>query len=217
MEVNENRVRRDKITLVFCLAIIAGEIFGNIQCFRNMGLEMFDYYTQDSNILLLIATVIWMGCIIRRLRDGVPIPRWVRVIKYMATCTVTLTLVVVLAVLTPMEVDSLPNLLFSGSMLWCHTVCPLLAIVADIFFDSTPDLKISDTAVALLPTALYGIVSVLLNILQIWHGPYPFLYVYEQPLWASLLWAALIVGGAWFLGFLLYRLNRAATRDYVYQ
>jgi len=216
MFINEKRVKRDKITLFFGGAIIIGELIGLILCIQSIGLELFRYYTQDSNLLLLIATVVWEVCVARRLRDGVAIPRWVRGLKYMATCTVTVTFVVVLAVLAPMQVDSLPNLLFSGSMLWCHTICPILAIVSTLLFDTTPDLDMVDTAIALIPTVVYGITSVLLNVLKIWHGPYPFLYVYEQPVWVSLLWVALLIGGAWFLGFLLYRLNRFATKEYVY-
>ena len=216
MSTNEKRVTRDKITLGFSIAIIIGEIVGLVMCTRNIGWELFRYYTQDSNLFLLIATVIWSACVARRLRDGVPVPCWVRVLKYMATCTVALTLTVVMAVLAPMGVDSMRNLLFSGSMLWCHTLCPILAIVASVFFDTMPDLQIRDTAVALIPTVLYGIVSVLLNVLQIWYGPYPFLYVYEQPIWVSLVWIVVIVGGAWFLSFLLYCGNRVATREYVY-
>lgn len=216
MFMNEKRVKRDKISLVFGAAIIIGEIIGLILSMQSAGWGLFRYYTQDSNTFLLITTMIWAICLICRLRDGVAVPRWVRVLKYTAVCTVTVTFVVVLAVLAPMQVDDLGTLLFSGSMLWCHTVCPLLAVISAVLFDSTPDLKMADTATALIPTVIYGLVAVLLNILKIWHGPYPFLYVYEQPVWLSLLWAVLIIGGAWFLGFLLYKANRFATREYVY-
>ena len=217
MFMNEKRVKRDKISLVFSIAILIGEIIGQILAAQALGWKLFCYYTQDSNLLLLIATVIWLTCVVRRLRDGVAIPRWVRVLKYTASCTVALTFVVVLAVLAPMQVDTLSNLLFSNSMLWCHTVCPLLAIISTLFFDTTPDLDTADTVIALIPTVIYGLVAILLNILKVWHGPYPFLYVYEQPVWASALWVTLIVGGAWLLSFLLYLSNRAATREYVYR
>ena len=38
-------------------------------------------------------------------------------------------------------------------------------------------------------------------------GPYPFLMVYKQPVWASVLWLIAIPGGAYLIALLLYKLS----------
>lgn len=57
-------------------------------------------------------------------------------------------------------------------------------------------------------TLVYGIVLIFLNIIHAVNGPYPFLMVYEQPVWATLLWAITILGGVYGLSILLKFLRK---------
>ena len=195
-------------------AIAALEICGLVAAYFHLGWEMFRYYTVDSNLLLLISALMWLIGEGRFLRDGVRIPTALKVFKYMATCTTTLTFMVVLTVLAPME-ESYWYFFVSGEMLYLHTLCPLLALVSFLLWESH-DLRLIHTLMALVPTLLYAVVAVVLNVLRIWEGPYAFLLVYVQPLWLSLVWAAVIPGGAWVLAALLRRCNLALHQEYVY-
>ena len=49
-------------------------------------------------------------------------------------------------------------------------------------------------------TIAYAIVFITLNILKVYEGPYPFLMVYKQPVYMSIVWFILIVGGAFGIG-----------------
>ena len=60
----------------------------------------------------------------------------------------------------------------------------------------------------MIPPVLYAAVIVTLNLTRTVRGPYPFLLVYEQPVWASLLWAGVILGTAWLIALLLVLVKR---------
>jgi hypothetical protein len=42
-------------------------------------------------------------------------------------------------------------------------------------------------------------------------GPYPFLHVYEQPVYMSIIWFAAILGGAYFMAWLLLKANKKCS------
>ncbi|HPF53799.1 MAG TPA: hypothetical protein PLM48_04040 [Clostridia bacterium] len=62
------------------------------------------------------------------------------------------------------------------------------------------------------PTLLYAIVIIILNIAKLLVGPYPFLHIYEQPWYMSIVWIAVILGMATLLAWLLWLLNRAVGK-----
>ena len=207
--------KKASASFILSLVIIAMEVAAMIMAYGELKFSMFRYYTEDSNIFLLVATALWLFFEGRYLRDGVAIPDWVRVVKYAATCTTTVTLMVVLTVLAPMEHDY-AGLLFSGSMLFVHTLCPLFALWSFLAFEGEPKLHRGDVSFALIPTVLYALVAIVLNVVDVWHGPYPFLLVHEQPFWLSFLWCATILCGAWVLAALLRVFNGLIHREYVY-
>lgn len=200
------------IFLSFCLdlAIVVLSAVGVQLHFSQFGWSMFQYYTLDSNVFLLLACAIqaWYegGILLRR---RLFVPSWVRMLKYLAVCTVMVTFFVVIFILVPMAggLAWLPYSLFHGAMLYHHTLCPLLGVLSFLFLDraSLPDRRV--TLWALAPTALYAAVSIVLNALSVLHGPYPFLYVHEQPVWMSALWCAVILALAWCLAFLVWKLS----------
>ncbi len=49
-----------------------------------------------------------------------------------------------------------------------------------------------DSLLALIPTGLYALVMVPLNVFRVYDGPYPFLRVHNQPWYMSILWMAAI-------------------------
>ncbi len=49
--------------------------------------------------------------------------------------------------------------------------------------------------------------TVILNVLSVWDGHYPFLRVHEQPFGISVLWFILILGGAYAAAVLMKKLR----------
>lgn len=208
------------VLLAFCLdaAIALLGAVGAALHFAELGWAMFQYYTLCSNVFLLLACAVqawYEGRVL--LKKGLFVPSWVRLLKYFAVCTVTVTFFVVVFILVPLAGGPrwLAYALTNGAMLYHHTLCPLLGLASFVFVDrvSLPDRRV--TLWALAPTALYALVATALNLTRTLHGPYPFLYVYEQPAWASAVWFAAILGVAWALAFAVWRLSLrfAAPRE----
>lgn len=199
---------RLKISLGLSLAVVVMEIIAAVLSYGNNGSGMFRFYTEDSNIFTFFACLIYSVCAVRALRGGV-IPGWVKTFKYMAVCCLSVTFLVVVCVLSPMYgAGGYKVMLFYSSMLFHHFLCPLTAAASFLFFEPWPEYTPRKAAVALIPTVIYAAVTVTLNIAKVMEGPYPFLYVYKQPVYMSVIWVAVIIGGAYLIARLLGYANR---------
>lgn len=194
--------RKLKIYLILNILIAIFETIGLSMAIANRKGSTFQYYTQLSNLFLLIASIFNIIFTARVLAGKIKkIPRFVNVISYSSICTTTVTLLVVLFVLSWM-VGDLWWILTSGAMLYTHTLCPILAIIMFVWL-APERLDRRDSWIALAPTVAYAIVGIIMNIAHAWEGPYPFLQVYSQPIWASILWSIGILGGAYVIARIL--------------
>lgn len=93
--------------------------------------EMFVYYTNLSNFIAAVA------CFLSLLElfcgFGGRFGKAVWSLKYMATCMTTVTLLVVVCILVPMQGV---QMLYSGNFLAFHLICPILMLVSFLLFDS---------------------------------------------------------------------------------
>lgn len=198
-------------TLLFLLGIV-----GLVVSIFTMGASMFCYYTQLSNIFCMFTALLFIIESVKAenkaseyeaLRNvtalgAVELPHYLTVLRYMATSMVTVTFLIAVTVLAPMYdniVEGYMQMLFVGANFFYHVACPLLSIVSFCFFEKNERLRFVQTFQAILPTMLYAAVTIILNILRLLHGPYPFLYVYEQTPLASAIWCAAIIFIAWIL------------------
>ena len=195
---------RNRMALLLNIILAALEMTGLYISCRTSQQSIFLFYTQDSNILALL------GCLppIISWLAGKAAPKWAQRLKYISVCCVTVTFLVVLFVLVPMEGEGgVRKMFLDGAMLYMHLLCPLLALANFILFEDTPALKKGDIARAIVPTVIYALVMIALNLLHVVDGPYPFLRVYEQPLIVSLGWSLIIIGGAGVVALVVYALH----------
>ena len=157
------------------------------------GLGNFAFYTQDSNYLAAAASLIYCIHAVKSLR-GEEIPQWVGSLRYISVSCLIVTLFVVLLVLMPMSGENALFMLYGGSMLYQHTICPVLAAVSFFALEGWAPFPKRDIVKALIPTLAYALVAVILNILRVIEDPYPFLMVYAQPWYMSVLWCVVILG-----------------------
>ena len=160
------------------LLVFVLELIGLRTVYGEVGESWLIYYTQLSNL-----------------------PMWAWRIFHAAVSATTVTFLVVLLVLSWMYGD-LWYVLTAGSMLYTHSLCPLMALGAFVGF-APKRFKKMDAIRATSFTAIYGLVTIVLNATRVMKGPYPFLYVYEQPIWATVFWAVTIIGGAYVLSRLI--------------
>ena len=107
------------------IAIIAGEIAGLVFSIEKHGFwKQFRYYTQWSNYLLLLITVVHLICLVRK-----KMPSIVEKCRYYATCLTTVTFLVTVCILIPWYGHPEYFLLETNS-LFQHLLCPILAIAS---------------------------------------------------------------------------------------
>lgn len=203
-----------RAALALNLAIVVLEIIGAVMSWRQLGFWMFQYYTQDSNLLALAACALLAAFQLRALRTGAAIPLWAQRLKYAAVCCLSVTFIVVVLVLAPMSGGAYGLMLLEGTMLSHHLLCPLAAFFGFMLFEKKPALRRVDAFLPAALTFLYAAVLTALNIAHIVDGPYPFLRVYAQSVPASVLWALAMLGGAEMLSWGLYALrSRRAQKN----
>ena len=162
------------------IAIVVGELVALVLTSFDNGWRQFIYYTQLSNYFLLVTTLAHVYYLLKK----EPVPKKVNRLKYIATCTTTVTFVVVVTVLLPMYKQ--PYITFlNRANLFQHTLCPILAFATLLFMDQVEK---RDCRLALIPTGIYALVMVPLNYFRVLEGPYPFLKVHNQPWYMSILW-----------------------------
>ena len=177
------------VSIALSIIIIILEIIALIVCYNSFGINLA-YYTIDSNIFLLISTILYLLTINN-------VPKIVQLLKYSSTLSVFITFLVVVFVLYPMYNFNFQFLFLDGPNLYMHVLCPVLALISFIFFDSNEiENCLNNNLRSLYFTIIYAIILISLNILNVVSGPYPFLKVNQQSPLMSVFWIVLILGGA---------------------
>ena len=182
-------MEKRNVSIALSIIIIILEIIALIVCYNSFGINLA-YYTIDSNIFLLISTILYLITINN-------VPKIVQLLKYSSTLSVFITFLVVVFVLYPMYDFNFQFMFLDGPNLYMHVLCPVLAIISFIFFDSNEiENSLKNNLGSLYFTIIYAIILISLNILNVVSGPYPFLKVNQQSPLMSLFWIVLILGGA---------------------
>ena len=194
------KITHKNTNIIINLLIVILEIIGFVLVFKELGITSLEYYTADSNLLLLLSSII----ILIHISKNKELPLWFKSFRYIAIVSTTLTLIIVLTVLSWTTDLGLYYLLFHESMLYHHTLCPVLAILSFVFVERYDNLH---TIHGLYFTAVYGIIMIILNALKIVEGPYPFLLVHNQPIIHSIIWTALIFAITYAIALILKKIN----------
>lgn len=198
------KLNKKNIAIILNLAIVIMEIIGFIVTIQERHKITVEFYTEDSNLLALFSSSLFL--IYTLLKKEMP--KIVKYLKYMSTICLTLTILVVIFVLCPSQGNNFVFMLFYKSLFVQHFLAPIVSLITFIFFDGlSVDSKI-ENFIGTSITLLYGIIILPLNILRIIEGPYPFLLVYEQPIWATILWIIGLLGFAYIIGFGIRKLQK---------
>ncbi len=202
--MSKNLKKRKLLILAVNILLIIMEFIGlvlMVELYKSYNLHPFGwlkYYTQLSNIFsMLVASAVAVFTARDLIRNTDKTPNWVRILKFSSACCLTETFLVTMFILAPMGMMGgfLP-LMVQGPNLYHHTLCPIVSVLSFCILEKGEKITLKHSVYAMIPTLIYGVVAVALNLLKIWHGPYPFLYVYEQPIFMSLIWAVVVLGGA---------------------
>ena len=197
--------KKEKILLILKLLIVFLEIVGFFVTYYFNHKISYEYYTEDSNILALVSSGLYVFYIIRKKH----IPRWLQLLKYTTTVCLTVTFCVVIFILAPMYHFNYTYLLFYHSLLYQHLLCPILSIITFLYLDYFEPFNKTDTIISTYATVIYAIVLILLNIIGIVEGPYPFLMVRNQTILMSTIWLIVILGITYFIAFILRKKQKS--------
>ena len=206
MEQNKRVSKRIIISLLLSAAIVIMEIIGLVISIRMHGIKLFQYYTQDSNLFAMISFAIGFYFSLRNLLVKKSEPRWSVFLRYISANCLALTFLVVIFVLAP-TMGGYRALLTKDSMLYHHLLCPVAVFVHFVFFDHIEINNKKTVLFAQIPTFVYAVIILSMNIMRLIRGPYPFLYVYEQPVYISVIWSIVILGGAYVISVLILKAN----------
>ena len=162
--------------------------------------DLFKYYTRDSSLFLLIATVIMFIFELLYYYKSKKISKWVYTLKYTAVGLTTLTFLTVLFVLGPQMSTYMGFggaygfLLLYGDCLFQHFLCPVVGFISFVFFESEYKLTIIDSLIALIPTVIYSIIIIILVALNVVTPPYFFFDINSQTVFMEIFWLALLLG-----------------------
>lgn len=124
------------------------------------GTESFRFFTVDSNILAAVISAVMLVFNFKRIKNiNAEIPKTVRLIKFMSTVAVTLTMITACFFLS--TVYTL-ELMISGSCFFLHLITPLLAIFACSVFEADQRMSFKGMFSGLVPTVVYGAVYVVM-------------------------------------------------------
>ena len=111
--------------------------------------------------------------------------------RYLACCMLTMTSLVTVFILTPATGD-VRGMLFSGSQLYHHTLCPILSVLSFILLEKRATAR-GDILIPVTVTILYGIIMICLNGAGLYDGPYPFFQVHRIGIPATILWVIVLM------------------------
>ena len=187
---------RKKVAVAMNIMVIILEIIGlYYNLTSELGIRNLKYYTVLSNIFAMVMSIMF-------------VPKQLTRLKYSACTCLAVTFVVVVTVLIPSYgISSAKGYLLEGANLYQHVLCPFAAIISFCFFEKDEKMTIKDNLLILLPTIGYAIIALILNFAKLLHGPYPFLYVYEQPVYMSFVWLVVILSMAYVLALILRVIN----------
>ncbi len=179
------------------LALLLNGIMIILSCvglyFASQESNMFLFYTNDSNILLLISCVVYILTLL--IKKDVPFISLV--LRFMASASLALTFVTIFYLASTYDGDYLNGLLFyftNGSFLFFHLLNPIISVLSFTLFEGDRRLNKKKTIyLALIPTIVYALVLVILNVTGKVVGPYPFLMVERNSPLISIISAVIIL------------------------
>ena len=165
------------------------------------------YYTTLSNILAALVAVPMSVCAACALiRVVFAVPRWLSLLRFIATSALTLTMMTVLLFLGPVfGFDGM----FSGPNFWFHLVNPVLSVFAFLFLEKEADYPAKNPLPGIVQTAVYGAVYVyMVVLLGEGRGGWPDFYGFNFGGFWYLTVAMLLFGNLIFAKLLLFARER---------
>ena len=131
---------RRVLSILLNLAVVRMEPIAIRMSWEAVGEQSLTFYTENSNLFSAAVCLLVAVCQLWALLSGRALPRWVKRLKFIAACCLTLTFLTVVFVLAPCYPDEggVVFLLTESSMLYHHLLNPVLVFVSFVFLEREP-------------------------------------------------------------------------------
>lgn len=185
-------MNKPKIALILnIIAFVLGSIGIIVRVARNIP-DFWLYYTQLSNVVAVISSAMYIAF---RKSANEKLRAWVRGIRYLSACGLTMTFIVVMCIFIPFgdTPAMISRLLGHVNGFMHHLACPVISVTSYIVFEE----GVKARRAFFIPfgaTAVYAFTVYTLNYFYLAPAPYPFFAVHEHEV------PELV---AWFFGLML--------------
>lgn len=178
-------MKKIKVSLILNILIVILVTLGSIFMFTGFTfmpsktlleankIEMFKFYTVDSNILMGLISLLFIIYEINLLNKKVDIiPKRIYILKFIATSAITLTFVTTLFFLAPQYGL---YAMYNNNNLFFHLIVPLLALISYIFFEKHEN-EYKYAYLGIIPMFIYSIYYTLMILINLNNGGLTFKY-----------------------------------------
>lgn len=170
-------------------------------------IEMFKFFTVDSNIFIGIISLLFA---IKEIKNEEITKNMYR-LKLMSTTAVTLTFIIVFTYLGPISKDGIKSML-QNSNLFFHLIIPVLSIINLTLFEKTDKLKRKDTLYGIIPTVIYALFYLTNILIHVENGKvspiYDWYWFVQGGLKTAIIVAPTIILITYIISLILWKINR---------
>ena len=179
-------------------------------------LGMFKFFTVDSNLFMGIISLIFAIFEIRLLKGSInEIPKYMYILKLMATTSVTLTFIVVFAYLGPLVGNI--YLMILNSNLFFHLLVPVFSMITFIFCERNNKMSFKYSFYGLIPVIMYGLYYLINVLIHMDNGivlpEYDFYYFVQNGIWTAIVVVPVMFIISYTISLILWGFNRIKSNN----
>ena len=224
MKRSKKNLTNYKISLIMNIIIFIFTIFASITMFAGIKfmngkdlpleltkLEMFKFFTVDSNLFMGIVALIFSIEDIKVLnhkKEEINIK--IYILKLMSTSAVGLTFFVVFLYLGPISKYGMLRMIMNSNLFF-HLLTPLLSMITFILFEKTDKLKFKHVFYGLVPMIMYAVFYILNVFTHIENGKvstdYDWYWFIQNGIWTIVIVVPIIFTLTFLISFGLWKIN----------
>ena len=216
-------MKKYKISFVFNIIIVLMVVFASFAMFTGFkfmhGMEpvlestklgMFRFFTVDSNMFMGIVSLLFIIFEYRLFKNKISIPKWLYILKLMATCGVALTFLVVFLYLGPIFEGGIKGLLMNSNLFF-HFLIPVFSIITFIFFEKNNLLFFKDSFYGMAPCLVYSVYYIINVLIHVENGKvspeYDWYWFVQNGIWTAFIVVPVILLFTYLISLFLWRFN----------
>ena len=224
MKRSKKNLTNYKISLIMNIIIFIFTVFASITMFAGIKfmngkdlpleltkLEMFKFFTVDSNLFMGIIALIFLVediKVLKHKKEEIDIK--VYILKLMSTSAVGLTFFVVFLYLGPFSKYGILSMIMNSNLFF-HLLTPVLSMITFVLFEKTDKLKFKHVFYGLIPMAMYACFYILNVFTHIENGKvsidYDWYWFIQNGIWTIVIVVPIIFTLTFLISFGLWKIN----------